>query len=365
MEERFIPGLALSQALYEEAVGPILAAAYPNLRHSAALIGQGSEVLGYDTPRSMDHDWGPRLLLFLAPEDHAALRTEMDELLRLELPHAIRGIPTNLAITGADSTCAPAPQGEPTDHGVIVHTIQGLCQHALGFDALGKIRPQDWLGVPQQTLLSLTAGRVFHDGLGELEGIRERLAFYPRDVWLYMLAAQWGRIGQECHFMGRCGQVGDDLGSRLVATRLVKDLMRLCFLMERRYAPYIKWFGTAFAQLDCGPELSPILDGVLRAKAWPERETHLSAAYERVAEMHNGLDVTSPLPTAVIHFHDRPFMVPDADAFQAALMEAIADPEVLALPKALGGVDQFLDSTDAMNHVARFRSVFGIRESHD
>lgn len=51
----FIPGLELSRRFYWEAVRPVLDDAYPNLSHSAALIGHGSEVLGFDTPMSADH----------------------------------------------------------------------------------------------------------------------------------------------------------------------------------------------------------------------------------------------------------------------------------------------------------------------
>ena len=68
--------------------------------------------------------------------------------------------------------------------------------------------------------------------------------------------------------MARCGDVGDDVGSRLIAARLLGDLMRLCFLMERQYAPYAKWFGTAFARLDCAARLLPLFEGVLRAETW-------------------------------------------------------------------------------------------------
>ncbi|MBD0354275.1 MAG: hypothetical protein ICV58_03755, partial [Rubrobacteraceae bacterium] len=61
----FISGLRLGSLFYEEAVEPALVSEFAGLDHSAALIGYGSEVLGYDTPRSTDHEWGPRLLLFL------------------------------------------------------------------------------------------------------------------------------------------------------------------------------------------------------------------------------------------------------------------------------------------------------------
>src|ERR1700682_1567201 len=66
----FIPGLKLSGMFYREAVRPVLDAEFPALAHSAAILGPGSEVLGFDTQRSTDHHWGPRLMLFLAEADH-------------------------------------------------------------------------------------------------------------------------------------------------------------------------------------------------------------------------------------------------------------------------------------------------------
>ena len=65
----FIPGLELARRFYWEAVRPVLDADFPGLRHSAALIGTGSEVLGFDTPMSSDHHWGPHAMLFLAEDD--------------------------------------------------------------------------------------------------------------------------------------------------------------------------------------------------------------------------------------------------------------------------------------------------------
>ena len=365
MDYPFIKGLDLAGRLYAQAVKPILAERFPSLVYSAALIGPGSDVLGLDTPQSMDHDWGPRLMLFLTEADYAAHHDEIDRALQQELPAEIHGYPTGFGRHDDGAAVMTTSEGSPIQHGVRFFTVQRYFKSVLKFDPTGDLQAVDWLCVPENVLLMLTAGRVFHDGLGQgaapngLESIRARLRYYPGDVWLYRLAAQWRRIAQEEAFMGRCGQVGDDLGSRLVAARLVHDLMRLCFLMEQRYAPYIKWLGTAFAQLECAAQLAPVLTRVLAAQTWPEREEHLTATYELVAGLHNRLGITTPLPTHVSPYYSRPFLVIHADQFVEAIHAAITDNEVLELPEYLGAVDQFVDSTDALNHLEWFKTVFG------
>src|SRR6516162_8226265 len=91
----FIPGLQLSELFYREAVKPILGAEFPQLAYSAALIGSGSEVLGYDTPQSMDHNWVPKVLLFVKAADYERYQQEIREVLRWQLPYEICGIQTN------------------------------------------------------------------------------------------------------------------------------------------------------------------------------------------------------------------------------------------------------------------------------
>jgi hypothetical protein len=46
-----MPGLDLSRLFYNEAVRPLLNNECPGLEHAAALMGRGSEVLGFDSPR--------------------------------------------------------------------------------------------------------------------------------------------------------------------------------------------------------------------------------------------------------------------------------------------------------------------------
>jgi hypothetical protein len=340
----FLPGIALSRLFYGEVVRPILDDAFPGLAYSAALIGPGSDVLGYDTEMSTDHDWGPRLLLFLTPEDHARQAAAIRDTIGRLIPPEFRGYPTAYDLSGA------APHDGPSPHHVEVLTVAEFIRNVLAFDVHAEIEPADWLTFPEQSLRSITAGAVYHDGIG-LEAVRQRFAYYPRDVWLYRLAAGWVRIAQEEHLMGRAGSVGDELGSSIIAARLVRDLMRLCFLMERQYAPYPKWFGTAFGRLACGADLTPVLLRVQAATTWQERDEHLAAAYEAAARMHNALGITDALPAVAAPFYTRPFRVIHAGGgFAGAICARMADPVVceIAGRRLIGGVDQCIDSTDLL-----------------
>jgi len=353
----FISGLELSRLFYAEAVRPILEAEFPGLSHSAAILGSGSEVLGFDTVRSTDHHWGPRVMLFLSEADHLQYAARIREVMRHHLPHQFHGFPTNYVDHPLEADkgvlLLQAIDHGPVNHRVDVLTVRGFLQPYLNFDGdLNTLTAADWLTFSGQQLRTLTHGAVYYDGLGELTAMRQCLAYYPHDVWLYLLAAGWRRIDQEEPFVGRTGEVGDELGSCLIAGRLVRDLMRLCFLMERQYAPYPKWFGTAFARLTCAATLMPIFDRIFRAESWQDRGLQLAEAYHIVAEMHNALGITAPLPTTASRFFGRPFLVIHGGVFVDAIRAKISDPEVkrIADMTLIGATDQFADSTDLLSY---------------
>ncbi|MEV5741307.1 DUF4037 domain-containing protein [Microbispora rosea] len=358
MEDGHVRGLELSRRFYLEAVAPLLARRFGGLTHTAALLGAGSEVLGYDTERSTDHDWGPRLQLFLSPEDAAADGEAVDALLAGSLPPRFLGYPTNFGATGTGGTRHMETTDGPLRHGVVVADLTAWLTGHLGFDPIAGVGLSDWLATPTQTLAEITVGEVFHDGLGLLLPVRRRLAWYPGDVWRYVLACQWRRICQEEAFVGRTGEVGDELGSAVTCARLVRDLIRLALLMHRRYPPYGKWLGSAFAALPCGPALAPVLRAAVSATGWQERESHLATAYEALAALHNDLGLTAPVDPRTRPYHSRPFRVLHAERFTEALLETIADPEVRRLPLT-GAVDQYVDSTDVLGDRSRVRRVAG------
>jgi hypothetical protein len=126
--------------------------------------------------------------------------------------------------------------------------------------------------------------------------------------------------------------------------------------MRRRYPPYSKWLGTAFARLPDAPRLAPSLTAAVSAANWPHRERPLVQVLEAVAALHNELGFTAPLDTAARGFWDRPYQVLDAGRFTAALVAEIADPRVRRLPLT-GAVDQFADSTDALRDPGLLRAL--------
>lgn len=348
MPKNFIPGLELCSLFYSEIIKPILDLKFPGTRYSAALIGAGSEVLGFDTEMSRDHDWGPRVKLFFNEDDFTLKTKQIKTLIKGNLPNQFRDHPVQWAIDG--------PSGNAC---VELLTIRNFFLNYLNFDIRDEIKPADWLTFPEHKLCTVIGGAIYWDDLG-LQASRERFQYYPHDIWLYLLAAQWQQIGQEEHLMGRAGIVGDEIGSTLIAARLVHDLMRLCFLMEKQYVPYPKWFGTAFAQLASAEVLIPFLRRILTASTWLERQEFLVPAYEIVASKHNALQITDALAPQVSHFYDRPFLVIDGGRFANAIRGQISDPVVkrIADQWLIGNVDQFSDSTDLLNEARALRSLY-------
>ncbi|WP_407939637.1 DUF4037 domain-containing protein [Microlunatus soli] len=320
----FVPALQLDAEFYSEVVAPLLT----GLPHAAARLGDGSEILGFDTERSTDHGWGPALQLFTDRADEVRSRIED------ALPETFHGWPVQY---GWDDVA----QGAHLEATTLTAWLIGR----LGVDPRESPTPIDWLLMPQQQLLGLTRGRVYADPDGAVAAARSAAHYYPEQVWLWMMSCQWRRIAQVEAFVGRTAEVGDELGSRVLAGYLVRDLMRLAFLQERSYWPYQKWFGSAFAQLALAADLGPILDDVLDARDHPARERALVTGYELLAATHNRLGVTAPVEATARLYHGRPYRVIGGDRFADVLRAAVTDQELRPLPP-VGSVDQFADSTD-------------------
>ncbi|MDG4797767.1 DUF4037 domain-containing protein [Micromonospora sp. WMMD1082] len=350
----FLPGLELSRRFHAEVVAPVLGPAFPGLRYAAGRLDGGSEVLGLDTPRSTDHDWGCRLQLFVDAADAHRI-PELLAAVDAALPRTFLGLPTRFVGTEDGRLGVAGLAG--ARHGVTARELGGWLRGQLGFDPSGTVSVADWLSVPTQRLAELTGGAVFHDGLGgALVRARAALRWYPDDVWRHVLAAAWTRVAQAEHLPGRCAEVGDELGSRMVAAGLARDLMRIGLLTRRRWPPYDKWLGTVFGRLPDAAPVTAALADALGPGDWPHRQAGLVGALEAMATWTDGTGLAAPVRARAIPFHTRPFLVLHADRVAAALRAEITDAALRERP-LIGAVDQFVHSVDVLTRPERARRV--------
>jgi Domain of unknown function (DUF4037) len=343
-ESKLGNGIALAGSYWSRVVRPILEDGAPDLPRVAARIGPGSDVLGLDDEMSRDHDWGLRLQLLVPTHARAATA----DMLNARLPDAYAGHPTRITFSGQrNATLA-----------LDVLTIEELIQSRLGFDPRHGATPTDWLSLTGQAVLEVIAGEVFEDATGELTSLRQALTWYPDDVWRYVVACDWQRIDQELPLMQRAGHRGDDLGSRVIAARLVDVAIHLAFMLCRRWVPYSKWRGTLFHRLPLPGQVGSRLTAVLTASDWRARGEHLAAALELLAHQQQRMGMPTASPVCV-QFWDRPYLHVHQD-LTSRVLDGIDDPTVRQLGPGLGSIEQRTDNVELLLNTARRRAALAI-----
>lgn len=345
-----MPGLELNRRFYHEIVGPLMARKCPEVEYAAALVGNGSDVLGFDDPTSMDHNWGPRMRMMLPEKNFQQTKNKIDRMLRKNLPYEFMGYPTNFTeiSSGYLKQQMKAIESGEVNHLIRFYTNRSFFEHYLGFDINQKLTIEDWLTFPDQGLLEVSSGEVYHDDIGFKE-IRKKFAEYPQDVWYYVMWVQWGRMTNELAFQARSAIAGDELGSRLITARMIRRIIKMAFLLERKYAPYSKWFGFAFKQLITAERLEPLLIEAIDSDDWQERQRSITEAHRQLGLIHNERKITKRLPVKTFDFHGRGYKVFDMEPYIIELKKLIKDKKLRNMKFELGSVDQFIDHT-RINH---------------
>ena len=334
-------GIALSRSYFDGLVGPLLKQHVPEVRYAAARVGTGSEVLGLDDAMSRDHDWGLRLQLFVPDVDRPHVLSALDH----HLPFDFLGHPIRFGLSG-----------DPTESlRIDVTSVNAFAEQQLGFDPRGVVSLVDWLSVTGQAALEVVSGAVFEDQTHELTRLREALAWYPDDIWRYVVACDWQRLDQELPLVGRAGGRGDDLGSKVIAARLVDIAVHLGFMLTRSWPPYSKWRGLAFSQLTGCSAIATDLGRALDAPGWENRQAALRDALTGLADLQRQSGLPAPQP-AVEPFWDRPHLHLSPNLVPA-LLETIRSPEVQALSAGLGSVEQQTDNVDILTKPHRRRAL--------
>lgn len=254
-------GLDISSEYYNSIIAPLIKNHFPQIKnsHAAALIGWGSDVLTNDDELSRDHDWGPRCIVFL-PNSLSNIADDLYKVLNAEIPPFFMNHPTRFI--GNEELRARHPSRNGSGEVLISITT---CDRYFA-ENLGMVIPRDdmqWLSLSESKLLELTSGKVFCDGVGELTAVRDFYrAYYPLSVWKYRLAYAWQSLGWDIDLIGLCEARGDLLSSRNCLSATLLRIMKLTFLLNRRYSPsYSKWLGKEFYKLPClSDEIGPVLE---------------------------------------------------------------------------------------------------------
>ncbi len=341
-------GLDLCRRYFQEVGLQALCQHFPEYvdRVACGLIGPGSDVFGFDDSISRDHNWGPRFWVVLSSEDYARVGEEMRSRLVEALPEEYQGYRIRQF---------PPGRGEPR---VRVQDIRALCESLLGYPEI----PSDdvaWMGIAEQRLFELHAGEVWHDPARILIGLRERTAYFPEMVWRKRMAFVWEALFFAGNFL-RSAARGERCAEQMYLGWALYCIMRLAFMLNRRYAPYRKWLHRAFRELprlvsEIDPLLTTMMDGdSVEAKGKAFRE-----ALGVLGTATNGLGFAEPQPfepdTPIGDQHDF-----NCYGFATAIQDSISGP-LARLAYHDGAPDQWafdLGTAKPLEYPAIVRALF-------
>lgn len=178
-----------------------------------ALVGTGSECLGFDDAISEDHDFTKRCQLFLPADIYETNKERLQSYFK------------NYAYGTVQVEC-------------ISEFYQRYTLYPEGPQCEKEFRR-----VPQDLLCTATNGEVFLDNFGSFTHIRQRLlAYYPEDIHLRKIAYELNQLAQSGQYnLPRMLQRDDTIAASLALHQFVHHYMLLVHLFNKSYAPFYKW----------------------------------------------------------------------------------------------------------------------------
>ena len=299
-------GLELAEQLYREKVRDALEAEFPAAapRIAVGLAGPGSECFGYDDEISQDHDFAPRLCLWLTEDDAREIGSAL--LARYEAWTAEFSPVTEMARDRSGPIAIPDFYRRFTG-------CPGVPQDALS-----------WLRIPEHLLAAATNGAVFRDDLGEFTAVRNALLKgYPADVRRKRLAARLFTMGQAGQYnLPRCLRRGDAMAARFAEAEFMTAALQTVCLLNGRYAPYYKWLYRAASEL---PLAAEAVKGTASLLSCPDAEK--TARVEEIC-----VCIADELRRQWLSSERDDFLVNQAFAVQSG----ISDPHLRALDVSVG-----------------------------
>ncbi len=257
--------IAISREFFETIVYPILQEHFPaeTAQTAFGVFGYGSEALGLDDEYSRDHHWGLRIDALMPDDIFQARRQEILETVQQKLPESYKGHSLRQAhLSGA---------------GLAPDSLSGFLQRTIGMNH-APTTAAEWLSIPEEDIIHVINGEVWHDPLGQFTAVRNVfLNYYPEPVRLRRIA-HWCRYfsGMGTYALKRAMLRNNEFYAVTRFSNAIRLGVQLAFLLDRRYFPYDKWLMAFFDRLPRMAEpLRPLVGEAVR----------LSTPYERKLEL--------------------------------------------------------------------------------
>ena len=253
-------GLELSRRYYEAFGKEMLENDFGEILPYLAigLSGSGSECYGFDDEKSQDHDFEPSFCIFLPEND------VVDEKTAFRLERAYAKLPKSFM--GFDR-CPVSPVGG-SRHGVI--RMDDFFLSKVGSKD-GYLSLEQWFSVPEYGLLEATNGAIFNDNYGQFTLIREKLRYFPEDVFRKKLAGHLLLMNQSGQYnYGRCISRGETGAAQMAVFEFTKSALNCIYLLNRTYMPYYKWCFRGLDGLSRLKELKDKLEYIISSGNTPD-----------------------------------------------------------------------------------------------
>ena len=215
---------------------------------------------------SRDHHWGLRIDALMP----AAL-------FQVTAPPSTAAWPRRSRPSSKGSRCARAMSRAA---GLALDSLEAFLVRTIGLDHLPRT-DREWLQVPEEDILHVINGEVWHDPSGGFSAIRRGFDdYYPDPVWRRRIA-HWCRYfsGMGTYALKRAILRRNDFYAATAFGKAIRWGVQLAFLLDRRYFPYDKWLMAYFARLPrLYAPLAPLVDeAVLPATSWERKLILLDA----------------------------------------------------------------------------------------
>ena len=248
-------GLELSRGYYEDIVRPAIEEKFGDKidRMAFGLVGDGSECYGFDDEISQDHDFGPRVQIWLTAEDFEEFGRDLQKFME--------------TVTKEYKGYQGVNMSQYGDGREGVFTVGGFYARFIGLDRV-PATIQEWRMIPEVNLSIATNGEVFSDELGRFTKFRKILQRqYPEELRLKKMAARCMSMAQSGQYnYTRCMRRGEYVAAWMAASEFMKDACSMVHLINHKYCPFYKWAHRSLKTLPIlGEEVAMYMDGFISA----------------------------------------------------------------------------------------------------